>query len=82
MAWMFGFLTAIGIIAIYFLPWYDDPQSYAVEYGIDGLFDTLMTCIRWMTATFGALTAILIVTARRVEPAAMTRPVEFDSGYS
>ncbi len=69
MAWMFGSLTAVGIIAVFFLPWYDDPQSYTDDYGIEGLFDILMSCIRWMTAAFGVLTAALLVIARRVEPA-------------
>jgi len=70
MAWMSGFLTAAGIIAIFFLPWYDDPQSYADDYGIDGFFDILMSTIRWMTAAFGLLTAALVMIARRVEPIA------------
>ena len=69
MAWMFGSLTAIGIIAVFFLPWYDDPQSYTDDYGIEGLFEILMSCIRWMTAAFAVLTAALLIIARRVEPA-------------
>jgi amino acid transporter len=67
MAWMFGGLTVIGIIATFFLPWYEDPQYYTDEYGIEGLFDILMSGIRWMTAGLGALTAILLIIARRVE---------------
>ena len=69
MAWMFGVFTAIGIIAVFFLPWYDDPQYYTDEYGIEGLFDILMSGIRWITAAFGVLTAALLVIAKRVEPA-------------
>jgi len=69
LAWMFGILTTIGIIALFFLPWYDDPQSYTDDYGIEGLFDILMSCIRWMTAAYGALTAALLIIARRVEAA-------------
>ena len=69
MAWMFGILTTIGITAVFFLPWYDDPQSYTDDYGIEGLFDILMSCIRWMTAAFGVLTASLLIIARRVETA-------------
>ena len=69
LAWMFGGLTAIGIIAIFFLPWYDEPQSYTDYYGIEGLFNILMACIRWMTAAYGALTAALLIIARRVEAA-------------
>ena len=79
MAWMFGSLTAIGIIAIFFLPWYDDPQSYTDDYGIEGLFNILMTCIRWMTAAFGVLTAALLVIANRVEPAESAQPVGLNS---
>jgi len=69
MAWMFGSLTAIGIIAVFFLPWYEDPQSYTDDYGIEGLFNILMSCVRWMTAAFAVLTAVLLVISRRVEPA-------------
>ena len=69
LAWMFGSLTAIGIIAIFFLPWYDNPQSYTDDYGIEGLFDILMTCIRWMTVAYGALTVALLIIATRVETA-------------
>ena len=74
MAWMFGGLTAVGIIAVFFLPWYDDPQYYTDEYGIEGLFDILMSCIRWMTAAFGVLTAALLIIAKRVEPAKTAAP--------
>jgi amino acid transporter len=68
MAWMFGFLTAVGIIAIFFLPWYDQPQAYAEVYGIEGFFDMLMSGIRWLTAAFGLVTAALLLVAMRVEP--------------
>ena len=37
-----AFLTAVGIIALFFLPWYDDPQSYAEVYGID--YDGQIDC--------------------------------------
>ena len=66
---MFGCLTVIGIIAMFFLPWYEDPQAYTDDYGIEGLFDILMNCVRWMTVAFGVLTAALLVLAKRVEPA-------------
>ena len=82
MAWMFGFLTLIGIIAIYFLPWYDDPQSYSDDYGIDGIFDLFMSCISWMTAAFGTLTVALIMIARRVEPATSAQADRAGSRYS
>ena len=42
LTWMFGCLTVIGIIAMFFLPWYEDPQAYTDDYGIEGLFDILM----------------------------------------
>ena len=68
MALMFGCLTAAGIIATYFLPWYDDPLFYAEDYGIEGIFDILMMCVRWMTAAFGVITVALTMIALRVEP--------------
>jgi amino acid transporter len=68
LTWMFGGLTAVGIIAVFFLPWYDDPQAYTDSYGIEGLFAILMSSIRWMTVAAGVLTLILGIIARRVEP--------------
>ena len=69
LALMFGCLTAAGVIAMFFLPWFEDPQTYADDYGIAGSFDLLMSGIRWLTAAFGALTVTLLMIARRVEPA-------------
>ena len=68
MAWMFAALTLIGTIASFFLPWYDDPERYTETYGIEGLFDFLISCIRAMTVASGAVTVILLIIARRVEP--------------
>jgi hypothetical protein len=46
------------------------PPDLAIKTnGIEGLFNSLIRCIRWMTAAFGVLTAILLIIARRVEPA-------------
>ena len=68
MAWMFGLLTAAGIIAMFFLPWYEDPASYSEDYGIEGFFDILMSWIHWMTGVFGVTTIALLLISRRVEP--------------
>jgi uncharacterized membrane protein YccC len=68
MAWMFAAMTLIGIIAAFFLPWYDDPESYTETYGIEGLFGFLISTIRWITVASGLLTVILVIIARRVEP--------------
>ena len=65
---MFAGLTAAGIIASLFLPWYEDPQAYTDDYGIEGLFEILISSIRWMTVAAGVLTVALGVIARRVEP--------------
>ncbi len=70
---MFGAMTLAGVIASFFLPWYDDPASIVEEYGIEGLFDILIGCIHWMTAAFGVVTAIFVIIARRVEPKGATR---------
>ena len=69
MAWMFAIMTLIGLIAAFFLPWYDDPSYYTETYGIEGLFDILISCIRWLTGASAVLTVILVIIARRVEPA-------------
>ncbi len=68
LAVMFGGLAAAGIIAIYFLPWYEDPAYYADAYGIAGFFDILMRVVHWMTAIFGLLAVAFAIAARRVEP--------------
>lgn len=68
MAWLFGIMTFVGLIATFFLPWYDDPAYYTETYGIEGLFDILMSCIRWITAASGLLTVVLIIIAFRFEP--------------
>jgi hypothetical protein len=68
MALMFAALTLVGVIGLFFLPWYDDPKYYAENYGIEGLFGYLMTCVRWMTIASGVLTVILVIIASRVEP--------------
>jgi hypothetical protein len=65
---MFAALTLIGVIAAFFLPWYDDPEYYTETYGIKGLFDILISCIRWITVASGVLTVILVIIASRVEP--------------
>lgn len=68
MAWLFGAMTFIGLIAIYFMPWYESPEYYTQTYGIDGLFNILMSSIRWITVASGILTTLLLVAAIRVEP--------------
>jgi amino acid transporter len=68
MAWMFGGLTAIGVIAAIFLPWFDEPDYYKMNYGIDGLFEFMILSIRWITLASGILTLVLILLARRLEP--------------
>jgi len=68
MAWMFAGLTAIGTIASFFLPWFDEPEYYRITYGIDGLFTFMIQAIRWITLASGALTLLLALLARRMEP--------------
>jgi uncharacterized membrane protein YfcA len=68
MAWMFAAMTLIGVLASFFLPWYDDPEYYTETYGIEGLFGFLISCIRWMTSASGVLTVVLVIIASRVEP--------------
>jgi len=68
MAWMFAAMTLVGSIASFFLPWYDDPDYYRTVYGIDGIFDFLIRCIRWITVGSGVLSVTLGIVASRVEP--------------
>ena len=67
MTWMFAGLTAIGVIASLFLPWYDEPEYYRIAYGIDGLFEFMIQSIRWMSLASALLTLLLALLARRLE---------------
>jgi len=69
MALFFGCLTVAGLVASFFLPWHGDPQTYTDDYGIEGIFDSLMRGIYCLTAIFGVITAALVFIAARVEPA-------------
>jgi len=73
-AWFFTGLTLVGFIAIFFLPWYDDPLSFDHTYGVAGLFDILMTCVRWLTLGAAGLAVTLGIAARRIEPASAVDP--------
>jgi hypothetical protein len=68
MAWLFAAMTLLGLIATFFLPWYDDPSYYTENYGIEGLFGILISCIRWATGASCVLTVILVIISQRVEP--------------
>jgi len=68
MAWLFGTMTLVGLIAVFFLPWYENPEYYTETYAIEGLFDILMSSIRWTTVASGILTMSLVVITSRVEP--------------
>ena len=60
-------LTLIGVISLFFLPWFEDPSYYEEEYGITGLFAIIMTTIKWMTISLGVLAATLFVLAQRID---------------
>jgi amino acid transporter len=70
LTWMLAAMTLIGAIASFFLPWYEDPGYYTETYGIEGLFDLLISVIRWMTIACGVATVIMATIARRIEPRA------------
>jgi len=67
MAWMFAAMTLVGLIAAFFLPWYDSPEYYTETYGIEGLFSFLISGIRWITVASGVLTVILMIIASKVD---------------
>jgi amino acid transporter len=68
LTWMLATMTLIGAIAAFFLPWYEDPGYYTETYGIEGLFDFLISVIGWMTIACGVVTVIMAIIASRVEP--------------
>ncbi len=67
MASMFAGVTAIGVIASFLLPWYDDPHYYAIAYGVPGLFDQMILVIRWIAIGCGVLTLAIFSLARKLE---------------
>ena len=60
-------LTVIGLIALGFLPWYEDPGYYTDYYGVEDLFDAMMQWIRYITLGSGIVTVLLGVIARRFD---------------
>ena len=68
LATLLGVMTVVGLIGIFFLPLYDDPQYYSDAYGIENLFDRLMMAVYGITATLGALALGLLTIAKRLEP--------------
>ena len=72
LATLLGVMTVVGLIGIFFLPLYDDPQYYIDAYGIENLFNRLLNFVYWLTATLGVLTLGLLLLVRRLEPAPAT----------
>ena len=70
MTFMFGVFTIMGVIAIFFLPWYEagGAEYYAETYGNPRMFDILLASIRYITIGFGAITLILGFISRNAEP--------------
>lgn len=59
----------LGIIAIFFFPWYEDPAAYAESYGSPGIFDTFITAIKCLTIVSGILGIILTAWGKKQDPA-------------
>ena len=57
-----------GLFAMFFLPWFEDPQYYTDEYGIDGLFEILMWGVKLLTAAFGIAATTCAVLSKQFEP--------------
>ena len=64
---IFAGLTFIGVISLFFLPWFESPEYYDEEYGIMGLFDKIMAVIKWLTIILGAISVSLFVLAQRID---------------
>lgn len=64
-AFSFGLLGALMLIGRFFLPWYDDPQTYADTYGKPGIFDTFMNVTTAAIIVYAVLTVIFIVIGRK-----------------
>ncbi|WP_027363892.1 APC family permease [Desulfotruncus alcoholivorax] len=82
MAWMFAGLTVTGLIALGFLPWYEDPAYYTDYYGVEGLFEAMMRWIEYITVGSGIVAVLLAVIARRVDPAGRIGPKEVNQPVS
>ncbi|MDD3349686.1 MAG: APC family permease [Eubacteriales bacterium] len=71
MAFMFFVLSIMGTIGSAFLPWFEGDWGndyYFEEYGIEGLFDTMMTGIFVATGIGFVIGIVLFLVAAKVEP--------------
>ena len=75
MAGLFLLLTVIGVVGVFFLPWYEngweggDYYEGLFENAGDKVFATTMMIIKVFTGICGALTVILGIGGKKVEPA-------------
>ncbi|MGI6257193.1 MAG: APC family permease [Anaerovoracaceae bacterium] len=75
MAGLFLLLTIIGVVGVFFLPWYEngweggDYYEGLFENAGDKVFATTMMIIKVFTGICGALTVILGIAGKKVEPA-------------
>ena len=59
----------LGIIAIFFFPWYEDPAVYAEGYGSPDIFQTFITAIKYLTIAAGIIGIILMIWGKKKDPA-------------
>lgn len=75
MAGLFLLLTIIGVVGVFFLPWYEngweggDYYEGLFESAGDKVFATTMMIVKVFTGICGALTVILGIAGKKVEPA-------------
>lgn len=71
MAFVFIWLGVMGVIATWFLPWFEGDwgnEYYFEVYGTEGLFDTFLTMIKTGSTFFCLLSAVLFIAAKKLEP--------------
>lgn len=73
MSFMLFILAIMGAIGTQFLPWFEGAEgnaTYFEAYGIEGMFDTMMTSIQITTVIIFVLAVILAVVGAKTEPKA------------
>lgn len=80
MSGLFILLTVIGLVGVFFLPWYEGVTGWGGEYYYEGLFESAgdkvfavsMTIIKVFTGICAVLAIILGIAANKVEPKKVT----------
>lgn len=60
-------LAIVGIIGVFFLPYYEDPSYYENLYGIKNIFDTFINGILYSSIGFAVIGIVIRIIGKKVE---------------